>query len=252
MRLSANEVTATSEDPLESFDLDGFVDLSGGRKACLKRVDHPGLEIDGNPAKGSRVSCSSPTYVLQAISIAGRHGMPLTVRRGEEGNMTIPLFLKNSFPSFPALMQHCHSYSPKVEPLPFTFVGSSTTWNMMPPVAVPLPLPTPNLTAQVKVRYTIRLLGGDEISSSGGEDTKPFEFLLVSDARILRFVTTAAAYNIHGAIKCVRFMRTVDFMVMIDTRPPHSTSSEHFSIVYFQVYWRKNGPTLGMLSEIAL
>lgn len=32
-----------------------FVDLSGGRNTCLKRVDKPGDESDGNPAKGSKV-----------------------------------------------------------------------------------------------------------------------------------------------------------------------------------------------------
>lgn len=32
-----------------------FVDLSGGRNTCLKRVDEPGDESDGNPAKGSKV-----------------------------------------------------------------------------------------------------------------------------------------------------------------------------------------------------
>ena len=32
-----------------------FVDLSGGRNTCLKRVDKLGDESDGNPAKGSKV-----------------------------------------------------------------------------------------------------------------------------------------------------------------------------------------------------
>lgn len=35
--------------------VEDFVDLSGGRGACLKRVDEPGIEDDGNPAKGSKV-----------------------------------------------------------------------------------------------------------------------------------------------------------------------------------------------------
>lgn len=129
MRLSANKVTATSEDPLESFDLKGFVDLSGGRNACLKRVDHPGSEIDGNPAKGSRVSCSSLTYVLPQVSVAGRRGMP---SRSDVGRVNIfrPLISRELIlisHAFHALMQHCYSYSSKMEPLPFTIVGSETT-----------------------------------------------------------------------------------------------------------------------------
>lgn len=40
------------EDAVASGD---FVDLSNGRDSCLKRVDEPGLESDGNPPKGSKV-----------------------------------------------------------------------------------------------------------------------------------------------------------------------------------------------------
>lgn len=32
-----------------------FVDLSGGRSSCLKRVDEAGLDGEGKPAKGSKV-----------------------------------------------------------------------------------------------------------------------------------------------------------------------------------------------------
>lgn len=46
-------------------------------------------------------------------------------------------------------------------------------------------------------------------------------------------------------------MRTVDFMIMINTRPLPSPYFEHFTIVYFYVYWRKNEPTLGRFSQIA-
>lgn len=35
--------------------LEGFADLSDGRNTCLKRVDQPGDESEGNPAKGSKV-----------------------------------------------------------------------------------------------------------------------------------------------------------------------------------------------------
>lgn len=102
-------MTATGEDPLEKIDLDRFVDLSGGRNACLKRVDHPGSEIDGNPAKGSRVSCSSPTYILQQLSIAGRHG-PTCGR----GNIYYPFISQELVPIIPCFDATRLQLQPKI------------------------------------------------------------------------------------------------------------------------------------------
>lgn len=39
-----------------------FVDLSGGRHSCLKRVDEAGLEEEGNPPQGSKVSVVGLEY----------------------------------------------------------------------------------------------------------------------------------------------------------------------------------------------
>lgn len=44
---------ASLEDAVASGQ---FVDMSDGRNSCLKRVEEPGLESDGNPAKGSKVN----------------------------------------------------------------------------------------------------------------------------------------------------------------------------------------------------
>lgn len=43
---------ASLEDAAASGE---FVDLSGGRRSCLKRVDEAGLEREGNPPQGSKV-----------------------------------------------------------------------------------------------------------------------------------------------------------------------------------------------------
>lgn len=50
--------TTTADDAklLEELVSSGnFVDLSGGRNTCLKRIDYPGDKSEGNPPKGSKV-----------------------------------------------------------------------------------------------------------------------------------------------------------------------------------------------------
>lgn len=59
---------ASLEDAAAS---DQFVDLSGGRNSCLKRVDEAGLESDGNPPKGSKVCI----YVRRLLSSVKHGGM---------------------------------------------------------------------------------------------------------------------------------------------------------------------------------
>ncbi len=82
---------ASLEDAAASGE---FVDLSGGRHSCLKRVDEAGLEMEGNPPQGSKVPrClirSATCLNIVAISerVVATNMISVTTPRSRQPNTT--------------------------------------------------------------------------------------------------------------------------------------------------------------------